>query len=312
METTTFTMRAPAEEDIPALLAFGHANSRRLGEEPTLSEDDVRLEWSEPSFERERHARIVEVDGTLVGTAAIGVAQVASSGEVFGGASVDPDHRGRGIGTALLDWVLETARSTPGARKLYTSRNVKQADAIAFLEANGFVHERSFFWMALEDLSTVPDPVWPEGIRPDNSLRGEALFDAIVEAHDNSFIDHWNFHPMQREQVEHWFRSPDVDPSLCFIARGPNHEIAGYNWCFLEVRQNVRRGTVGQLGSTRPFRGIGVGKALLLHGMHAMLERDPTEICIGVDTKNPSGAVGLYEWAGFRTRQENRVYMLEL
>jgi hypothetical protein len=31
-----------------------------------------------------------------------------------------------------------------------------------------------------------------------------------------------------------------------------------------------------------------------------------------VDTKNPSGAVGLYEWAGFRTRQENRVYMLEL
>ena len=49
----------------------------------------------------------------------------------------------------------------------------------------------------------------------------------------------------------------------------------------------------------RPWRGRGLATALLVRGMIAFRAAGMDAASLGVDTENPTGAVGLYERVGF-------------
>jgi ribosomal protein S18 acetylase RimI-like enzyme len=71
---------------------------------------------------------------------------------------------------------------------------------------------------------------------------------------------------------------------------------------------NFLRGLIGPLGVRRPWRGRGVGRALLVNSMMALRERGMTEAVLGVDTENPTGALKLYESVGFRAINKDAIY----
>ena len=63
---------------------------------------------------------------------------------------------------------------------------------------------------------------------------------------------------------------------------------------------NRLRGLVDNLGVRRPWRKRGLGRALLVASLRGLRERGQTEVALGVDAENLSGALRLYESVGFR------------
>ena len=59
-----------------------------------------------------------------------------------------------------------------------------------------------------------------------------------------------------------------------------------------------------------PWRGRGVGKALLLASFHQLREAGKPRTVLGVDAANPTGATRLYANAGMRVLTEVDTYRL--
>ena len=67
------------------------------------------------------------------------------------------------------------------------------------------------------------------------------------------------------------------------------------------------RGWVEQLAVARSARGLGLGRALLLHSLAELRSRGATSLALGVQAENES-AIGLYRDVGFEVDREWRVY----
>jgi mycothiol synthase len=305
MSTAVLTLRAPTDEDVPRLLEIDHAASRERGIEPTTRAEDFAIKWERPGFDRERNARVAQVAGELVGVATVEPYSV----QAWGFGYVLPEHRGGGIGRTLVRWMIDTGRAFENVTEFWTGVAAERPEALALVESFGLQHARSWFRMINQAPSGVAPPIWPEGITL-RRLEGDEAVDATVRAYDGSFIDHFNYHPAIREEWVHWMGTPDADPDLWFFAyRGD--ELAGFCICHVP-RTGPRRGDLGPIGTLRPFRGIGLGRALLRHGVHEMVRKGATEVTLGVDSENPSGAVRLYSGNGFEVTHEGRSYRLKL
>src|SRR3712207_8299806 len=56
----------------------------------------------------------------------------------------------------------------------------------------------------------------------------------------------------------------------------------------------------------RSYRKIGLGRALLLAGLHRLKADGMETAALGVDAENPTGALGLYESTGFMKSERDR------
>jgi mycothiol synthase len=257
-----------------------------------------------PAPDPARDLRVAEVDGHPAGSAVVQLVGsetvLASDGtEAFCRGHVPPEHRGRGVGSALLRWALDRAAALPGVRDAWTI--ARDAAAVPLLEAAGFRLERTGEVMTLPDTVTVPAPDWPAGVRLDTSLRGERLVEAVVDACDRGYAHLPRYQGATRSQVARLFAHPDADPALCLLAfRGG--EPVGFNFCLLEQRAGVVEGWVHDLGVAPPARGIGLGRALLWQGIHALRERGADRVLLGVDAANDR-ARRLYRRTGFQTTE---------
>ncbi|BDA68429.1 hypothetical protein CAL7716_025950 [Calothrix sp. PCC 7716] len=75
-------------------------------------------------------------------------------------------------------------------------------------------------------------------------------------------------------------------------------------YCYINPESNARtgrnEGNVGILGVRRGFRKIGLGRAMLLSGLHCLKQAGVDTVRLGVDADNPNGALRLYESVGFQ------------
>src|SRR5919108_165597 len=67
------------------------------------------------------------------------------------------------------------------------------------------------------------------------------------------------------------------------------------------------RGWIQQLAVARSARGLGLGRALLLHSLAELRSRGATSLALGVQAENEK-AIGLYRDIGFQVTREWRVY----
>jgi mycothiol synthase len=251
-----------------------------------------------------RDLRVAEVDGRLAGCAVVQLVGsetvLASDGtEAFCRGHVLPEHRGRGVGSALLGWTLARAAAHPGVVDAWTIAH--DADAVPLLEAAGFRLARTGCVMALDDPAAVPAPEWPAGMRLDVSLRGKALVDALVAAVDRAYAHLPRYRGATRAQVARLFAHPDADPTLCLLAF-QDGEPVGFGFCLLERHHGAVEGWVHDLGVAPQQRGLGLGRALLGHGIHALRDRGAARVLLGVDAANDH-ARRLYRRAGFQTTE---------
>ncbi len=176
-----------------------------------------------------------------------------------------------------------------------------------FWESRGLKEVRWFWVMArnLHDPIDEPQPI--EGINIRNYVRPDDNRRAMV-AFDNSFSDHWDHHPPEEAEWDYWMNLAATRPDLSWLAEVESEPgtIGGFSINGITEEENRRKGVcegwIHILGTTRDWRRMGLGRSLLLHGLHSLHEAGMDTALLGVDSESPTGANRLYESVGFRIR----------
>lgn len=222
---------------------------------------------------------------------------------------VHPDHRRTGLGREVLRRTVERAEQRyaehPQPRRpgeLHSRVYDTNAGATALLSGAGMRPVRWFYDMHRDLAEPPPGAAIPEGLRlvpyqPDRD-------DDVRLAHNEAFQDHWGSTPRDTTSWKQWFTgSRSFHPELSFLMLEDGGEIVGHLLGYVyeaDCEANgVREAWVGQLGTRRPWRGRGVASALLTHALRVYAEAGHERAALGVDTANPTGALGLYQRAGF-------------
>jgi mycothiol synthase len=291
------TMRSPTSGDIERAVELLRADEEHLtGRRSRLGPSDLR-QWL-ARIDLGEDVWLVEERGRLV---AFGWAEtLAGLGWAVG--VVHPKVKGRGLGSSLLERSERRVRER-GAERVQQFSFAEDAGAAALFERNGYREVRRFFEMAIELADAPAAPAVPDGfaLEPFDEHRVREFHDALEE----SFQDHWEHHA---RPFEDWWQekqnAPDFDPTLWFLIR-EGAEVAAV------VRNDPNRnggGLVGALGVRRPWRGRGLGRALLLHTFGEFHRRGVNRISLGVDSTNPTGATHLYESVGMQVELEQVVF----
>jgi len=233
---------------------------------------------------------------------------------------VHPDHVGRGLGTALLDWARQRAaaqvpKAPVDARVTFVTHVGAGHEPSETLMRNaGFELTRYFIDMGIEFSEAPAAPQIPDGVSirvVDPSSDIPALADAVRD----SFRDHYGFveTPQQRQidQLNHWASAPSHDPALWWVAVSGG-EIVGFNLCDPSSEGNDEVGHVATLGVVREYRRRGLGRALLLIAFNAFYDRGKKGASLGVDADSLTGATRLYEGVGMRAGARYSTWEIEI
>jgi mycothiol synthase len=232
-----------------------------------------------------------------------------------GGAQVDvvggvhPRRRGQGLGRELLAWQCARAaeiRAARGGREpWHLEANALSPDSSArrLFERSGFDAVRYVFSMAAPTAG-AHDAALPDGIR--TATPGEDIAPALYEAHTEAFADHWGW---QRREYEQWLaltlRRDEFRRDLSRVAFD-GEEIAGEVLSYTDG--DPERISIGQVATRRPWRGRGVASALLAEVLTAARAAGFSQASLSVDADSPTGAVGVYERAGFVEERSFVIY----
>ena len=216
--------------------------------------------------------------------------------------AVRPEHQGRGLSSELLSRAERRARAV-GARTLKVGMLAGNERARVLLEGRGFTEVRRFYRMQIDFDGPPPAPAPVDGITIATFRSQDArTFHATI---NEGFADDWGFIP---QSFDEWksrrLEAPETDTSLWFIA-WDGAEAAGAVRC---EAAKFGGGFVGALAVRKPWRGRGIGMALLRHAFAELHGRGEPHVSLGVDAYNPSGATRLYERAGMRVVSEDVIF----
>jgi ribosomal protein S18 acetylase RimI-like enzyme len=157
------------------------------------------------------------------------------------------------------------------------------------------------------DFAGAPEePRSPDGVkirrcRADEEER--AVHAVVMEA----FSEGWDFTPQPFEEFLHWATAMNSDRTLWWVAED-NGELAGTCICRPSAQGDDSRGWVETLAVRKPWRGQGLGRALLLTAFGEFHRRGQTGAALSVDTENVTGAVRLYESVGMHATRRLGIY----
>jgi mycothiol synthase len=268
-------------------------------------------DWSPTStFEPARDLQAVEVDGALVGVGRHAWRErpsvVNHRLEVY----VHPEHRRRGHGSRLLAWTQERARESvaeglggPTTKPhQYGGAGSDRSGIVApFAAHHGFEAYRYHFDMRRPLAEPIADARLPDGFEMRAVLPEHHR--AIWHADEEAFEDHWDHAAPVEGDYERFFGDPDIDTSIWQVAWAGD-EVAALVINGIYPHENEQTGErVGWLDSVatrRSYRGRGLAAALIARSLQVLRERGMDIAALGVDAQNPTGALQLYERAGFR------------
>jgi ribosomal protein S18 acetylase RimI-like enzyme len=250
--------------------------------EVVIEEADIVGDWSRPSFD--------------VGDSTVGVfegdrlvAYAEHGGHDRGDAAVHPDHRGRGIGTALALWMQETARRRGATVVGMPVPQDSPGDRL--LQALGY-HVRWESWvLQLPDGASVPtrQPRAGYAVRPAEPDEYRAAWavqeDAFLEwsARDRQPYEDWESQLTRRPGFEPWHLRVVIDQAGQVVAMA-----------LLQLADTTA--FIARLATSRAERGKGLAQALLVDAFAAGQARGAVRFELSTDSR--TGALGLYEKVG--------------
>ena len=205
-----------------------------------------------------------------------------------------------------MRWVEQRAREAatewpgPERHELGAWIDSDMAAALALLESEGYHRIRYGFTMLRPLSDPIPDAALPDGLelRPVVEADHRRIWDADCEA----FLDHNDAAVRTEEDFERWFTMPNLDTSLWRVA-WDGDDVVGSVMTFIWPEENEKlgfnRGWLEHISVRRPWRKRGVAKALIADSLEVLREKGLAEAMLGVDAKNPTGALQLYESLGF-------------
>jgi len=212
---------------------------------------------------------------------------------------VHPQARDSGLETQILTWAItgaqEQARRRGRAFSLWCRCHEHETRRRALLEEAGFtpLPARDLRLVCALDIS-LPAAQLPAGFVLRGGVHGEEL------------EPYQEFHQAVFDGISmglDYHRSPAYEPDLDLIAVDATGTFVAFCLCELtEVADSGGEYTVGEIGviGTRPtHQGRGLGRALLLTGMHRLKERGATGVFLETEQAE-TPALRLFTSVGFR------------
>ena len=270
--------------------------------EASVEEADIVADWQQPSVD----VRSVTM-GVFEGDRLVAYAEAARHGR--GDAAVHPGWHGRGIGTALAQWMQERSREL-GASVI--GMPVPQGGSgDRLLEYLGYQVRWTSWVLQVPAGADVPERALPAGFE----VR-EARPEEYVAAHrvvDDAFLE-WSVR--EAEPFEDFeagiLRRPGFEPWQVRVAVGPDGVVGVAVLIMARDEEGALvEGYVQQLAVRRDQRGQGLAQALLVDAFR--LAREHGAPATGLSTDSRTGALALYEKVGMVVTQTgvNRAISLE-
>jgi GNAT superfamily N-acetyltransferase len=319
MDLGKFSQRALTEEDAAAYVAFAAAVGA-ADDDPTRLDETGFLELLRfPLAVRDLQDFTGWFDGERL-AAAGWVARASAAQPVHwmrSQGAVHPDYRGLGLGTALIRWQQELApkihdRFFPGHRlELSVGAMGGNTAALELFAQEGFAPLRWYFEMLRPEDAPVAEDRAPEGL--EFLPYTDAQCEELRLAHNEAFVDHFRATPHDRDFWNYWIGQEKIRKDLSFLLRDARTgELAGFLVSSASEAEfaatGVRDVHFNLIGTLSPFRRRGVASALIAHAVHASRRLGFQTATLGVDAENPTGALGVYEKAGFVCAHRHALY----
>ncbi len=204
---------------------------------------------------------------------------------------VHPEHRGRGLGQALVDWSVHRAREL-GADRIGQTIDDGRGDAVALLRASGAVAVRTAWILRIDHEIAPPEPPDPG---PGILLRDSTPADEVeaLEMMELAFSQ-WPDRP--RSTLAAWqamvTRREGFTPDQLQVAVTGEGKVVGAAF-LIDDGQEL---WVDKLATHPQLRGQGIGSALLQRALVLSHARGRRATCLSTDSN--TGALPFYERLG--------------
>lgn len=330
--TQTWQSRFYREGDVPAIVDLINACAAHDPFDKPTTIEEVASSFAQPLSNPTRDIILIDgptqpgqPEGTVLALSrALCLDEPATDSRLYQlRIRVHPAVRNTGIEQAISQQAIAHIRALETSGTLDPRSNVsvlamtreEDAETNAIYRSMGLQPIRYAWEMERSLNDPIPQPKDIEGItfRP---YRHPEDNDLARTSYNNSFIDHFEFHAMTPEMWEYGISRPDMRHDLSILAEittgDRQGQLAGF--CICEVmdannrRLNVQEGWIALLGTTRGWRGVGLGKSLLLRGLQNLKNAGMQTALLGVDSESLTGANRLYESVGFTIRHLEILY----
>jgi mycothiol synthase len=266
-------------------------------------------DFADPDIDYERGSVAVYDGESLAGYGVLASRPLADEVQPmsFDG-GVHPAYRRRGVGGALLDWAESAAVAIhqvqhpdrPMSLSLSAVCMSTNESAVSLYDAHGYKPARWFHAMTRDLSGQLPTGTPPAGVQI-VGYDSERLEDART-VRNEAFRDHWNASEQTVESWAYFMEFGGFRPQFSFLAYADGEPV-GVIICH-EYDQpteiaGVRDIYVAVVATRRAARNQGTASALLARVLTDAAAAGFTTASLGVDAESMTGAVGLYERAGF-------------
>ena len=218
---------------------------------------------------------------------------------------VHPRLRGSGmLEREMLDWAAHQTRAVYGERagnELWTRVPEDEPRLPAFLAGSGFVRDPDHALKMFRELDdSLPPPTPPDGWTV-REVGGEEEWEERVETHREV----WHPSRVTLEAYRRLRNAPAYDPRLDLVAVAPDGTFGSYCICWFD--QASRTSLFEPVGTRTAHRGKGLGKAVVLEGLHRLRDLGARAASVTAMHDNKIAA-GLYESLSFKTINRERLY----
>ena len=286
--------RPATHADIPAIHALVAACETALHGHPETDPDAIAADFARTGLRMETDTRLIHDENGILAARA----WVNRRSEI----DVHPDHRGRGLGTALLAWAETRARET-GAKQITQTLADSDQAAVELLTAHGY-QGKVTSWL-LENTAEAGNPPPPPGItlRPYQPGDAHTLHQLLEDA-----FDEWQ---QRRKPYEEWARHTiertTFAPAMSPVALHHNRIVGAV--IALDDPQSPD-GYVDRIAVHADRRHQGIARHLLLHTFEAFRRHGKPATTLW--THSDTGALTLYQHIGMTVRRSSTVYRKEL
>lgn len=289
-----YTARPLTLDDAHAVYEVMAAQEKHDTGSVEIEPADIVADWQRPGYVVEEHGI-----GVLHGSSLVAYSEHVRNDR--GDAAVHPEHRGRGLGTALAHWMQETARAAGASVVGMPVPEGSAGDRL--LGALGYrVRWRSWV-LELPAGAEVADRPLPDGY----AVRAAAPaldggrspeYDGAWTVQEDAFLE-WSERP--RDTYEEWAAGtvlrPGFEPWHLRVVLDPDGRVVGMAFLVMAAQEDGSTQVyIDRLATAGDLRGRGLGQALLADAFRVAREHGATSSSLSTDSR--TGALGLYEKVG--------------
>lgn len=199
----------------------------------------------------------------------------------------------------LLDWLIAEANREYPEFKFQIEINQKHKENLEHLASRGFKIVREYNSLRAQVSPNMTDPSLPDGVtvRAADKTNMQDLQDWHM-VYQSSFAENFGFVPRDFESWHKRINADEYIPSDGVFLLYEESEPAGFIWTD-DMDAFDLRGFVTYIGVLKEHRGKGYGQILLAAALARFSRLGYTAAELGVDTRNSSNALRVYEKMGF-------------